>query len=99
MLYCPSCKLLTESICCPFCGSKKLRNADTDDYCFLTEKDSIWAGSLEELLTQNQIPFVSKHLLGDGLAARIGPAQERICFYDPYSFYTQAQELCCEFIA
>lgn len=98
MLYCPTCKFLIDNSRCPLCGTAS-RSVKNEDFCFLAEKDSIWAGSLEELLTQNQIPFVSKHLLGDGLAARIGPAQERICFYVPYSFYTQAQELCCEFIA
>ncbi len=99
MPYCPICKLLVEDQHCPLCGSKNLRAVNDDDYCFLTEKDSIWAGALSELLTQNKIPFIVKQLLGDGLATRIGPAQERIHFYVPYSFYHQAQEFEREFLS
>ena len=98
MLYCPNCKLLCENTICSRCHAP-LRNARNKDYCFLTEKDAIWAGALSELLTQQQIPFVCQQLLGDGLAARIGPAQERIIFYVPYAFYSQAQELDAQFIA
>ena len=98
MLYCPNCKLLCETTICSRCHAP-LRNVHNEDYCFLTEKDNIWAGALSELFTQQQIPFVCQQLLGDGLAARIGPAQERIIFYVPYAFYSQAQELDAQFIA
>ena len=46
-----------------------------------------------DLLNDNRIPFVTRNVLGAGLAAKIGPAAERKRFYVPYANYADAKTL------
>jgi len=92
-MYCPNCFLLVNDKKCPVCGSKNLREPVSDDYCFLVEKELIWASALEDLLNDNGIPFVTRNVLGAGLAAKIGPAMERKRFFVPYAHYSTAKAL------
>lgn len=46
-----------------------------------TEQDAIWAGVLENALHQRGIPFVKQPVRGAGMAAYVGLAGERYCFY------------------
>lgn len=92
-MFCSNCNLIVNSGKCPVCGSKNIRNPQPDDYCYLIEKETIWAGALSDILTQNKIPFLTKNVLGAGLAAKMGPALERTRFYVPYSHYQLAQDL------
>jgi len=98
-MYCPNCNVLVNSSRCPACGSRKLRQPQADDYCCLAEKEVIWADALGDILKKNGIPFVTKNMLGAGLAAKIGPALERVRFYVPYSHYENAQALEQEFFS
>lgn len=99
IMYCPNCNVLTNDSRCTVCGSKSVREPRADDYCFLTEKELIWAGALEDILNQNDIPYVTKNVLGAGLAAKMGPALERTRFYVPYAHFQTAQELEQEFFS
>ncbi|MBQ8835092.1 MAG: hypothetical protein IJ001_09260 [Oscillospiraceae bacterium] len=92
-MYCPNCNLLTDSPRCPACGSKNIRLPMSEDYCRLAELDTIWKDALADILTQHNIPFVTKNVLGAGLAARIGPALEKIRFYVPYRCLEAARAL------
>lgn len=92
-MYCPNCNRLTKNKKCPICGSRDLREPIPTDYCFLTDKELIWATALEDLLKDNDIPYVTKNTLGAGLAAKIGPALERKQFFVPYSHYSTAKAL------
>lgn len=98
-MYCPNCCVLVNGTRCPVCGSKQVRESNNDDYCFLVEKELIWATALEDLLTDNGIPFVTRNALGAGLAAKIGPALERKRFFVPFQHYTRAKELEMEFFS
>lgn len=98
-MYCPHCNVLVKSPRCPICGSKNLRAPSPDDYCYLAEKEQIWAGALSHIFSQNNIPFVTKSVLGAGLSAKIGPALERIRFYVPYAHYKAAKDLEREFFS
>lgn len=98
-MYCPNCNVLFQDTRCPLCDSKNIREPMANDYCYLTEKDQIWSGALSDILAQNNIPFVTKNVLGAGLAAKMGPALERIRFYVPYSHYENAQTLEHEFFS
>ena len=55
MNYCEKCHMLLEEATCPECGGKRLRPVQEDDYCLLAEKEELWAGMLEELLTNESI--------------------------------------------
>jgi len=92
-MYCPNCNILTGQSQCPVCGSKNVREPLPDDYCLFGEKDPVWTEAFSEILTQHNISFVTKNLLGAGLAAKMGPALERVRFYVPYSQYQTAKQL------
>ena len=49
-MYCPNCYLLVSGKKCPVCGSRNLREPVSEDYCFLVEKELIWAAALEDFL-------------------------------------------------
>lgn len=98
-MFCPHCNILINAPKCPICGSKNVREPYEDDYCYLVEKDAIWSGAFSEILEQNQIPFVTKNVLGAGLTAKIGTALERIRFYVPYAHYQTAHNLEQEFFS
>lgn len=97
VMYCPNCNLLVNSTKCPVCGSKQIREPLSDDYCYLVEKELIWAEALSDLLSQNDIPFLTKNVLGAGLAAKLGSGVERTRFYVPYAYYKNALALEEEF--
>ena len=93
MMYCDRCCIVFPGSRCPQCGSKKVRNVEMRDYCFLAEKETIWAEALKDLLKENKISFVTRNALGAGLAAKMGPAMERVRFYVPYGSLGAAQAL------
>ncbi|MEI6101911.1 MAG: hypothetical protein WCP73_08745 [Eubacteriales bacterium] len=96
MLYCEDCMCLTEENECPFCGNKKLREARENDPVYIITKDFIFAESIEDILTQNNIPCIKKDLMGAGLAARTGYATT-YQFFVPFGAFAKAKELLYNF--
>ena len=92
-MYCEKCKRIVETNICPACGSKKIREPETGDLCFLTEQDYVSSGILEDVLKQSGIPFLKKNVLGAGIAVRVGPMLDRSRFYVAYDLLPKAQEL------
>lgn len=92
-MYCPHCHILTVNTRCPICLSREVRLPEAEDYCFLTEKEKLWAPTLEDILRQNGIPFLSQSVLGAGLVSRLGSSFERVRVFVPYAFYDRAREL------
>ncbi len=92
-MYCGNCSILFDGERCPVCGSRNVREPGPDDPCFLTEKEILWAGMLEDVLGQNGIPFYAKKTLGAALALKVGPLSERSVFYVPFRFLEKAQSL------
>ena len=99
MMYCEKCCQAVEEASCPTCGSSRLREAKEKDPCFLTEQDFIHTGILEDILGQNNIPFLRKNVLGAGMAIKVGPMLERGRFYVPYELLPKAQELVNDFFS
>ena len=83
-MYCEKCSRIIDSDHCPYCRSKRVREPDPRDPCFLTEQDYVSSGILEDVLQQNKIPFLKKDVMGAGLAIKVGPMLERSRFYVPY---------------
>lgn len=92
-MYCPNCNVLVNSNQCRICGNRNIREPIASDYCFLVEKEMIWAGVLEDILKQNNISYVTQNVLGAGLTTKVGSAQERIRFYVPFIHYATAHNL------
>ena len=65
---------------------------DRDDYRFLTEKESMWAKMLEEVLKDNDIPCVAVPVLGAGFTLKTG-MQERLKIFVPSENKARAEEL------
>ena len=65
---------------------------DRDDYRFLTEKESMWAKMLEEVLKDNDVPCVAVPVLGAGFTLKTG-MQERLKIYVPSERKARAEEL------
>lgn len=91
--YCPGCHILVRNTRCPVCGKRWLEEPQREDYCYLTRKDAVWAGVLEDCLRQNAIPYLTENTLGAGLTAKMGTMLETVKFYVRYAFYRQAKEL------
>jgi len=83
-MYCEKCCHIIDADRCPFCRSRKIREPEPKDPCFLTEQDYLIAGIVEDLLQQNSIPFLKKSVMGAGLAVKVGPMLDRIRFYVPF---------------
>lgn len=91
--YCPNCHVLVRNTRCHICDKRWLEEPTPDDYCFLTEKDSVWSGVLEDCLRQNAIPYLTQNTMGAGLTAKLGTMLEQTKFYVCYAFYYKAKEL------
>lgn len=91
--YCPNCHILVRDIRCGRCGKKWLEEPLPNDYCFLTERDAVWAGVFEDALRQNGIPYLTENTLSAALAAKIGTMMGSVLFYVRYSHYHQAKAL------
>lgn len=98
-MYCPNCYVLLDSNHCPYCGTKKTREPYEDDYCYLTEKESVWSDTLADIFESNGIPYYRKNVLGAGLTSRLGIGFERTRFYVPYAQYADARALEQEFFS
>ena len=95
-MYCERCSIIFEENRCPVCGSQNVRSPMPDDICFLIEQKIIWAEMLEDVLKQNDIPCLTKNVLGAGLALKVGPMSERVRFYVPYSHLQNAKDIADE---
>ena len=91
--YCPKCHVLVRNTRCPLCGRRWLEEPESEDYCFLTEKELVWAGVLEDCFRQNQILYLTESTLGAGLTAKAGSMFESIKFYVRYDDFHRAEAL------
>ena len=92
-MFCEKCSAVFESDICPFCGDENTRQPYPDDLCFLIEKNYVMAGMLGDILTQNNISFMIKNVLGAGMALKVGPMAERVRVYIPYKYYQSAKDI------
>ena len=92
-MYCEKCKHLVDSDHCPNCRRSRVREVQPEDPCFLTEKGSPWSGMLEDVLRQNEIPFLTDGRMGAGLAVGAGTMLESKRFYVRWDDYERASEI------
>ena len=74
-------------------NAANVRHPYPDDLCFLIEKNYVMAGMLGDILTQNNISFMIKNVLGAGMALKVGPMAERVRVYIPYKYYQSAKDI------
>lgn len=90
-MYCEKCYRVIDADRCPVCKSRKVREPEAKDPCYLTEQDFISSGILEDILKQNNIPYLKKDVMGAGMAIKVGPMLERSRFYVPFEQLSQAR--------
>ena len=78
---------------CPNCHKGRVRQVKSEDPCYLTEKGSPWDGMLEDVLRQNDIPFMTGGCLGAGLSTYVGSIPEVARFYVGWSDLEKAGEI------
>ena len=83
-MYCEKCNRIIDANRCPVCNSRKTREPEAKDPCYLTEQDFVSSGILEDMLKQNNIPYLKKDVMGAGMAIKVGPMLERSRFYVPF---------------
>ena len=99
MLYCSKCKRLTDDTSiipsrCEHCGSRKLTPTTEDSPVFLTSKNALWAGMVEDVLKDHNIPCIRKIEIGDGITESIlGYGIEKYSFYVPFSYLETAHDV------
>ena len=89
-MYCEKCCRIFEDDRCPHCKRSKVRPPEQNDPCFLTEENYVTSTILEDLLKQNNIPFLKKDVMGAGMAIKVGPMLERSRFYVPFNVFEKA---------
>ena len=99
MLYCKKCMALSQTDKCEKCGSSKLVVPLENDPVYLVNKDPMWAGVACDVLKTNEIPYIKKSFLGEGLAFQVGYYLENYDIYVPYGLYEEAKELLSEIFA
>lgn len=90
-MYCEKCSRIIEADRCPVCRSRRIREPQAKDPCYLTEQDYISSGILEDVLKQNNIPYLKKGVMGAGMAVKVGPMLERSRFYVPFDQLSSAE--------
>ncbi len=92
-MYCEKCSRVFDGERCPVCGSRRVREPADGDLCFLAEQDYLTTSMLEDVLKQENIPFLTKGVMGAGLAIKAGPTLERTRFYVPFERLQEAEEV------
>lgn len=92
MMYCSDCMAVAGQVC-ECCGNKKTRPLQKEDPVYLTTKEKLLSGGVEDVLTENGIVYLKRGELGTGLANRIGFAFERYHFFVAYENYEEAKKL------
>lgn len=92
MNYCDKCHLVVEKETCPHCGNIKLREVNSDDYCFVAEKEEMWAKMFMDILGDQGIPYANLPACGTAMTMKAGMI-ERQRIYVPYEALDQALQL------
>ena len=65
-MYCEKCSRVFDGERCPACGSRRVRQPAEGDLCFLAEQDYLTTSMLEDVLKQENIPFLTKQCCKEG---------------------------------
>lgn len=92
MNYCENCNVAFESERCPACGTKKIRQAYDNDFCFLLEDSTLRCDVLTGVLETNDIPY-SAMPYGSGVESYVGKSLSNCRIYVPYDCLVKAQDI------
>lgn len=90
MYYCEHCHALSETQVCPYCGQSGLFAPRSDDYCYLTTRETCFAEMLEEVLRDQGIRFVSRPVRAAAHTIHMGSGGESHEIFVRYGQYDAA---------
>lgn len=90
MYFCDKCNSLHETSACPDCHSRDLRAPEPGDFCFLTEREVMWADMLRAALADVDIESAYRPVFGAAMSVSMGKALERHQLFVPYECYDEA---------
>ena len=93
MYFCERCNAFYPTTECPDCHTRGLRPVEDDDYCFLTEREVMWAEMLRAALYGADIESAYRPVFGAAMSASMGKAIERHQIYVPYDCYDAAMDV------
>ena len=97
-MYCEKCKSFTDLNRCPNCGNKNVREAKENDVVYLTTMRGFFAGMLEDILAQNDIPCLKiRQGPGGTFPTRGQSSLGEYRFFIPFGAYERAKEIFDEF--
>jgi len=91
--YCGKCCKIRENDKCDDCKKKNLKILCENDIVYLTTKNFILSGILDDMLTTEDIKFLKKGQKGAGLSNTLGILTETYDFYVLYSNLEKALEI------
>lgn len=83
-------RLSTYTIC-PSCGRDRLRFAKSNDIVFLISENTMWSGTIEEILRKNNIPYLKER--PSGFTLYLGAYSGDFEFFVPFHAFEKASEL------
>lgn len=93
-MYCEKCsRVFDEGGECPYCGSKKVRTARSDDIVLLCEVEAFKGEMLSKAFEMKELPYLLKKKLGSGFTLRAGSFLEEYSFYVPMELYEHMKEI------
>jgi len=69
--------------CCS-CGRKRLREPKENDPLYLTAQNTVFSGTVEDILTKNNIPYMRRGKLG---GSPWTAPQQLLTFFNEYDFF------------
>jgi hypothetical protein len=99
MFYCDKCKILCDIKKCSYCSNKKLIEPNEKTMIYLTHKNSVWSEAVEDVLTQNSIPYIKECVfkadgIPGGLAIITGHLHGQVVDAEMNNFYVSFES--CE---
>ena len=91
--YCNKCYKICDKNECDECGKKNLSNISDDDIVYLTTKNFVISGILDDLLTTENIYYLKKGQKGAGVSNTIGFLAETYNYYVHFSNLDKALEI------
>ena len=98
MLYCEICMTLTDQDKCPGCKKKKLRPPKDNDPVYLLTQNAIWAGAVEDILREGDIPCLKQSEQRSAFTIIMGEITATYRIFVPYSAYQAAKERLADFL-
>ena len=93
MHYCDNCHLVCEGPVCPYCGKTHLRAPEDGDYCYLATMVSQWGEAMQELLTDAQIPCLTRQARSVLYSVAFGQTHAELELFVPFAHLEQAASL------